>query len=645
MTSFSRACHLLLLPAFGLLIASPLTAATYFPMSDADLVRSSRIVVLAEVTERAVRLDRDGSDEMPFTVVTLLRQEVFQGEIDATFRLVVPGGIVGDFAWAVAGAPAFEPTQQVVLMLNPLPDRAGEYGLSEFGLSKFDFVSDAGGRRFAVRPVFGAEEDLRLSRQDHRLVPSAIEGAAVPARDAESFLAALRGLRYGGRFEGVAYARPSGGFEATRAGVRQKFANLGGVEPGNCGGQNCLFRWFWDAGASPDATISLTGSQTRLVSNTPFCGVDQSCLAEYVADQWHAVTGTDIRISGPTTGGTIEVLLDQDVAHNGTTWTTPYACNQQGAVGIGGPTSQGGARTYRGISPYYAAATGRVSMRRWTCDYQTSAFVEILMHELGHVLGLNHPNQLQSIHSTTTSAQWDQAVMRSQAHSPSNLTPQVDDIQGMQFYYGTAAPGPAPVANFTTSANPRTGAPVTFTDTSTNSPGGWIWFFGEPSSSSNVSRNQNPTHTYAAAGTYTVDMYAGNLNGGSRVTKTVTVAQGGPGVCTPSASTLCLNNNRFAVSADFRTLQNESGAATGVELTADSGYFYFFNSANIEIVIKVLNACALNQRYWVFAAGLTNVEVNLRVVDTQTGTVKTYLNPIQTAFAPVQDTDAFATCP
>jgi hypothetical protein len=82
-----------------------------------------------------------------------------------------------------------------------------------------------------------------------------------------------------------------------------------------------------------------------------------------------------------------------------------------------------------------------------------------------------------------------------------------------------------------------------------------------------------------------------------------------------------------------------------VELTADSGYFYFFNSANIEIVIKVLNACALNQRYWVFAAGLTNVEVNLRVVDTQTGTVKTYLNPIQTAFAPVQDTDAFATCP
>ena len=256
--------------------------------------------------------------------------------------------------------------------------------------------------------------------------------------------------------------------------------------------------------------------------------------------------------------------------------------------------SQGGARTYRGISPYYAATTGRVSMRRWACDYQTSAFTEILMHEVGHVLGLNHPNQLLSIHSQTTSAQWDQAVMRSQAHTPSNVTPQADDIQAMQFYYGTAAPGPAPVANFNVSAAPTAGAPVTFSDTSTNAPTGWIWFFGEPSSSSNVSRSQSPTHTYAAPGTYTVDMYAGNLNGGSRVTKSVTVGAGSV-ACVPSASTLCLNNNRFAVSATYRTNQGQSGNAVGTELTQDSGYFYFFNAANIEIVVKVLSGCGLNQ--------------------------------------------------
>ena len=38
-------------------------------------------------------------------------------------------------------------------------------------------------------------------------------------------------------------------------------------------------------------------------------------------------------------------------------------------------------------------------------------------------------------------------------------------------------------------------------------------------------------------------------------------------------------------------------------------------------------------------------EVLLTVADTQNGTVKTYRNPINTAFAPIQDTAAFATCP
>ncbi len=118
------------------------------------------------------------------------------------------------------------------------------------------------------------------------------------------------------------------------------------------------------------------------------------------------------------------------------------------------------------------------------------------------------------------------------------------------------------------------------------------------------------------------------------------------GPCVPDARTLCLNNDRFSVSARWKKLDGTTGDGTGIELTADSGYFWFFNSANIELVVKVLNACSLsNPAYWVFAAGLTNVEVTLRVTDTHTGSVKTYVNPLGNAFAPVQDTSAFATCP
>ncbi len=116
--------------------------------------------------------------------------------------------------------------------------------------------------------------------------------------------------------------------------------------------------------------------------------------------------------------------------------------------------------------------------------------------------------------------------------------------------------------------------------------------------------------------------------------------------CTPSMNRLCLNGGRFAVEALWRTSQGDAGTATAVPLTADTGYFTFFNPANVELVVKVLDACSPPfERFWVFAAGLTNVEVKLTVIDTDTGAVATYSNPQLTPFEPILDTDAFATCP
>jgi hypothetical protein len=63
------------------------------------------------------------------------------------------------------------------------------------------------------------------------------------------------------------------------------------------------------------------------------------------------------------------------------------------------------------------------------------------------------------------------------------------------------------------------------------------------------------------------------------------------------------------------------------------------------MVIKVLDACSFSDTFWVFAGGLTNVEVYLRVTDTKTGELQTYGNPLSTPFQPIQDTSAFATCP
>ena len=116
--------------------------------------------------------------------------------------------------------------------------------------------------------------------------------------------------------------------------------------------------------------------------------------------------------------------------------------------------------------------------------------------------------------------------------------------------------------------------------------------------------------------------------------------------CQQDATTLCLAGGRFRVTADWQRRNGESGQGRAVRLTGDTGYFWFFNDANVEMVIKVLDACtAANPRFWVFAGGLTNVEVDIRVEDTDTGEVRTYSNPQGIAFQPIQDTDAFATCP
>jgi hypothetical protein len=63
------------------------------------------------------------------------------------------------------------------------------------------------------------------------------------------------------------------------------------------------------------------------------------------------------------------------------------------------------------------------------------------------------------------------------------------------------------------------------------------------------------------------------------------------------------------------------------------------------MVAKVLNACSFSGHQWVFAGGLTNVEVTTTVTDTQTGAQKTYVNALNHPFQPLQDTAAFSTCP
>ena len=70
---------------------------------------------------------------------------------------------------------------------------------------------------------------------------------------------------------------------------------------------------------------------------------------------------------------------------------------------------------------------------------------------------------------------------------------------------------------------------VQFTDTSANSPTSWFWSFGDGESST----LENPAHTYAAGGTYTVKLTAANSAGSNSVTRSGYITVTGGEVTTP----------------------------------------------------------------------------------------------------------------
>lgn len=111
-----------------------------------------------------------------------------------------------------------------------------------------------------------------------------------------------------------------------------------------------------------------------------------------------------------------------------------------------------------------------------------------------------------------------------------------------------------------------------------------------------------------------------------------------------AGSSLALSGGRFLVAVGFLTPAGAAGAGHPVSLTSETGYFWFFDPDNVEVVVKVVDGCSFNSRRWLYVAGLTNVNVLVTVTDTRTGQTKQYVNPQGVAFQPIQDTDSFPGC-
>jgi hypothetical protein len=144
-----------------------------------------------------------------------------------------------------------------------------------------------------------------------------------------------------------------------------------------------------------------------------------------------------------------------------------------------------------------------------------------------------------------------------------------------------------------------------------------------------------------AAGTYDVRVFFGGA--AARATLPVWNAAG----CVPDAATLCLAGGRFRVTGTWRTHDGTSGVirARMVPGAGDlSTLLWFFAADNPELTLKLIDACSLNGRWWLFLASGSNVEYEVRVDDTRTGATRLYSHPEGSLPPRVSDVDAFGGC-
>ena len=94
--------------------------------------------------------------------------------------------------------------------------------------------------------------------------------------------------------------------------------------------------------------------------------------------------------------------------------------------------------------------------------------------------------------------------------------------------------------------------------------------------------------------------------------------------------------DRFLVRIHFVRPNGEDGEGRAIKLTDSATSFEFFEVGNVEMVVKMKDACALPagnpiRNFWVFVAGLTNVRVELTIIDTESGADAALLQRAQPA--------------
>lgn len=168
-------------------------------------------------------------------------------------------------------------------------------------------------------------------------------------------------------------------------------------------------------------------------------------------------------------------------------------------------------------------------------------------------------------------------------------------------YITVNAPSTPPVAAFT--ATPTSGSPpllVQFTDQSTNSPTSWKWEYKASTGSwTQFSTAQNPSFTFAMAGTYSIRLTATNAAGSDSETKSsyITVGQCGIAIAYFTAKPTSGNRPLTVKFTDksMGTINNREWDFQNdgtYDSTEKNPSFTYTAKGKYSVKLRVTNACA-----------------------------------------------------